>query len=79
MYPNVKSVRPIENYHLELVYDNDEIRVFDLNPYLNIGRFKELRDTEIFNNVRVSFDSIAWQNGIDIDPETLFSKSKKVN
>jgi hypothetical protein len=37
-----------------------------------------LRDISIFNTVKVSFDSIEWENEADIDPEILYQYSEKV-
>ena len=75
MYWAVKSVKPIEDYKLMLVFENQEVRVFDVSSYLNIGKFKELRDRVLFNSVKVSFDSIEWANKLDFDPEFLYDKS----
>jgi hypothetical protein len=32
-------------------------------------------ETNCFKDVRASFDSIAWKNGQDFSPETLYLKS----
>ncbi|MGL5717819.1 MAG: DUF2442 domain-containing protein, partial [Paraclostridium sp.] len=45
------------------------------NPYLDKGIFQELKNENIFNAVKVSFDSIEWPNEADIDPETLYEDS----
>jgi len=78
MYLAVKSVRPIKNYNLILTFENGEKRQFDMNPYLNNGIFSELQDESIFNLVLVSFDTIGWENGADIDPEMLYELSQKI-
>ncbi|MBI5607093.1 MAG: DUF2442 domain-containing protein [Deltaproteobacteria bacterium] len=44
MYPQVKSVTPLENYRLLLQFGNGEEKVFDVAPYLNIGKFADQRD-----------------------------------
>jgi hypothetical protein len=72
MYWTVKSVTPLANYWLHLTFENGEQRYFDMKPLLDTGVFKALRDTEMFCTVRVAFDSIAWNNEIDIAPETLY-------
>ena len=46
-----------------------------MKPYLDIGKFKELKDKKLFDTVRVSFDTIEWDNGLDFDPEVLYEKS----
>jgi len=76
MYLSVKKVKPLSNYNLELTFENKEIRIFDIKPYLNTGLFKKLKDEKYFNMVKVSYDTIEWPNGVDLDPEILYKKSK---
>ena len=71
MYLAVKEVKPIDNYKLILTFENNEVKIFDMIPYLDKGIFQELKDENLFKAVKVSFDSIEWPNEADIDPETL--------
>ncbi len=75
MYFAVTAVTPLENYRLALKFKNGEEKVFDMKPYLETGIFKELKDEAVFKTVKVSFDTVEWDNQADIDPETLFSDS----
>ena len=75
MYLPVKGVKPLDGYKLQVKFKNGEEKIFDLTPYLNIGKFAELRDIPLFNSVTVKFDSIEWANHIDIDPEFLYANS----
>jgi hypothetical protein len=74
----IKSVQAIPDYNLILTFQNGEKRQFDMNPYLNIGISRELRDIAKFNTVHISFDSIKWENEGDLDPEILYKQSKKM-
>ncbi len=76
MYHGVKSVKATEDYRLILRFDNDERRVFDVRPLLSTGRFRELSSPEAFRKVRVAFDTIEWENGLDLDPEYLYERSR---
>lgn len=76
MYLAIKDVKPLDNYHLFLKFENGEEKIFDLKPYLEIGKFQELKDKELFKSVKVCFDSIEWANQLDLDPELLYEKSK---
>lgn len=78
MNPGVKSARPLADYRLFLVFDNGESRVFDVNPWLSKGAFRELRDEALFRTVRVSFDTVEWANGCDLCPELLYAESRVV-
>ena len=79
MYLAVKEVQPINNYNLILTFENGEKRRFDMNPYLDKGIVQELRDISKFNTVRLSFDTIEWDNEADLDPEVLYNYSIKIN
>ena len=78
MYLAVKDVKPQEGYKLLLTFENQEVRIFDVSRYLEIGKFQQLKDTTRFNSVKVSFDSIEWANRLDLDPEILYNKSIKI-
>lgn len=78
MYRGIVSVEVKENYKLSLCFDNGEKRIFDAKPILSYGRFKELTDVNRFKNVRISFDTIEWDNGLDLDPEYLYAKSREI-
>ena len=75
MYLSVKEVKPLSNYNLLLKFDNNEERIFDVKPYLEIGKFQELKDKKLFKSVKICFDSIEWDNQLDLDPELLYQKS----
>jgi len=76
MYLAIKKVKPLSNYKLELTFENKEKRIFDVKPYLDTGLFKALKNENIFKAVKISYDSIGWPNGADLDPEILYEKSK---
>ncbi len=72
MNPRVKTVKPHPDYTLTLIFTNGESRLFDVNPYLDKGIFRELRDKSLFNTVRPFLGSIQWKNGQDFCPDTLY-------
>jgi len=78
MYLSVIDVKALDDYQLLLKFENKEEKIFDVNPYLEIGKFQELKNKKLFKTVRVSFDSIEWDNQLDLDPELLYQKSKAV-
>lgn len=78
MYPSVKNVIPAEDYLLSIDFDNGEKRILDMKPYLDFGVFQRLKERRAFNRVRVSFDTIEWESGIDLDPEFVYRKSQQV-
>ncbi|MFP4549098.1 MAG: DUF2442 domain-containing protein [Fidelibacterota bacterium] len=79
MYFSVIKVEPLKDYKLLLTFENNEKKIFDVNPYLNIGRYSELKNSSLFKSVGISFDTIKWNNEIDFDPEFLYSNSKAID
>lgn len=77
MYPAVKNVTPSEGYLLSIDFDNGESGVLDMKPYLEFGVFQRLKERNAFNRVHVSFDTIEWEPGIDLDPEFVYHKSQR--
>ena len=71
----VISVEALENYNLLLTFKTGEKKIYDMKPHLDGGIFKELKDKNLFRKVRVSFDTIEWENGADFDPEVLYQYS----
>ena len=58
MYLSIKKVQSLPNYKLELTFENNEVKIFDVKPYLNMGMFKTLKKIEkrqtLFLNVNLS-------------------------
>lgn len=75
MYLAVKDVKPLADYKLLLTFSNDEVRILDMSPYLNKGIYAQLKNIDVFNAVRISFDTIEWPNVADIDPEFVYDES----
>jgi hypothetical protein len=78
MYPAVREVTPNEDFSLKLVLDNGEKRLLDMKPYLDFGVFKKIQNYEAFRRARVSFDTIEWDEGVDLDPEFVYEKSTPI-
>jgi hypothetical protein len=75
MTPKIISVKPVDDYQIEIIYHNKEKRVLNIKPLLKKGKFSELKDKAFFDSARVSFDTIEWSNGIVIDPEDIYKTS----
>ena len=71
---DVKTVRPLENHRLYLELEDGRKGMFDLNPYLDHGVFRELRDVHYFNQVGIVMGAVTWPHEQDIAPETLVAE-----
>jgi hypothetical protein len=76
MNPYVDSVRPLDDYYLEIVFDNGERRIFDAKPYLYRGIFVRLENRAVFEAARVVAGSVEWPGGLDLSYDTLYVESQ---
>jgi hypothetical protein len=60
MYIVVSQVRPLEDYKLLLTFKHGEQGIFDVTPYLSMGKYAELRDEALFNSTAVRFDTVEF-------------------
>lgn len=72
------EVKALEDYQLKLTFDNGKIKIKDMKPYLDKGIFKKLKDIKVFNNVRIKYGTISWENDIDICADSLYETSKTI-
>lgn len=81
MLPKIKNVKVLPNYVLELIYENNTVKYFSVEPYLNYTVYKPLADIDFLKTVIVKYNNLVWgkEEDIDFDPYTLFTESKKVN
>jgi len=76
MCPAVTSVIPHEDFTLAIVFENGQEGALDMKPYLGFGVFAKLRNYDLFKQVRVVFDTVEWECGVDLDPEFVSQKCK---
>ena len=74
--PVVVSVSNEEDYTLSVAFESGEKGLLDMKPYLDFGIFRKIRDPKVFETVHVSFDTIAWESGADLDPEFVYEKCR---
>lgn len=75
MNPRVKAVKPNSDYSITIQFTNDEVRRFDVKPYLDKGFFQDLKEMSEFNSVKPFLGSVQWQGGQDFCPDTLYEES----
>ena len=78
MNPHVKGARALDDYELEVSFENGESRRFDVKPYLDRGIFVRLRNLALFQAVRVVAGSVEWPGGLDLSYETLYVAGRPI-
>jgi len=73
--PRVVDVKASEDYTLIVTFDNGEVRIFDVKPYLDRGIFVELKNPVYFKTVKVIAGTVSWNDKQDFCPDTVYLKS----
>ncbi len=75
----VTGVLPLENYKLQLSFNDGSGGVVDIAGLLGSfhGVFEPLKDPDYFRRVAVDPESgtVTWPNQVDLDPEVLYSEA----
>jgi hypothetical protein len=77
MYPSVSKVKAGQDYTLQIEFDNGESGILDMKPYLDFGVFQKLKNVQTFQSAKIAFDTVEWDNGIDLDPEFVYEHCQK--
>ena len=76
----VISVKPLENYSLEIEFEDGLRKVIDIHPFIGEGISAALRDEAYFRQVKLEDGGgIAWDNGYDFCPNFLRDDVPAVN
>ena len=72
MLPSVTKAKYIREYLIEVKFNDGTKKVIDFGPWLTGPIFKPLKNKDCFKKFFVDGPTIAWPNGADIAPETLY-------
>jgi hypothetical protein len=69
----VKSFKIVDDYVLEVKFDDGISQRIDFRPVLSGELYGPLQDLSLFNQVKVDLEvhTLVWPNGADFDPATL--------
>ena len=73
MFLEISKAEYLDNYRIELTFNNGEIKTVDLQNELNGSVYKPLRQLDYFRNFSVPYNTVEWSNGADYAPEYLYS------
>lgn len=74
-FQEVKNIEYRGEYIYYICFDDGVAGVLDFSEFLGKGPvFKALQNPILFNQAIVAGGTIAWPNGADIAPETLYEK-----
>ncbi|MBN2590271.1 MAG: DUF2442 domain-containing protein [Sedimentisphaerales bacterium] len=71
----VTEIKYQSDYCYTIVFDDGIKGVVDFEEYLTKGPvFEPLKELDFFKKATIEGGTIAWPNGADIAPETLYNK-----
>jgi len=74
----ITRIKHMEGYRYHIVFDDGTRGEVDFAEYLDKGPvFEPLRDLEFFKQARIEGGTIAWSNGADIAPESLYGRIER--
>lgn len=73
--PKVTGVRALDQYVLEVRFEDGESRRVDIEPLLFGEMFEPLRDPAVFRTAALDpeLGTVVWPNGADLSPEFLYA------
>ena len=64
------------DYRIHLIFSDNSEATVDFSQWLDGPVFEPLKDREYFHRFFIDGGTVAWPNGADIAPETLYEEAK---
>jgi len=72
MLPSVTKAKYVKDYLIEVKFNDGTKKTIDFKAWLDGPIFEPLRNKEYFKKFFIDGPTLAWPNGADIAPETLY-------
>lgn len=70
--PTARKVEALDDFQLQINFDNGECKRFDVKPYIQGSWYGELKDPLYFKRVFVNGYTVEWPNGQDLCPDEIY-------
>ena len=72
----IRAADYVEDYKIHVTFSSGESGTIDFREVIYNDKrpiFRELNDIAKFRQFKVDFDTIVWENGLDLAPEFLYN------
>ncbi|PLS25943.1 DUF2442 domain-containing protein [Bifidobacterium imperatoris] len=76
--PEVVEALPLEDYWIEVRFNDGRHGVFNMQPYLGRPAFAKLKDVEVFNQLFIRDGVVCWSEDLDIATERMWTDCEPV-
>jgi hypothetical protein len=74
-FNKIIELQYIDGYVYYIKFDNGVNKKLDFSEYLSRGGvFDVFKNKDLFKQAKIDGGTIAWSNGLDIAPETIYNK-----
>jgi len=79
MFLHITEAKPLDNYRVEVTFNDGKRGIADLSSVLHDGVFEFLRDPAEFARLSVDpeLETLVWPNGVDLAPEFVYFQAFK--
>jgi hypothetical protein len=80
MLHTVKKAQYLEEYKIQLSFNDKSVKIVDLSKMLKNAKnmLLPLRDVDYFRQVKCDGTTLIWPNGVDLCPDVLYRMGKSV-
>ncbi|MCL1823528.1 MAG: DUF2442 domain-containing protein [Oscillospiraceae bacterium] len=76
---SVKKVKATDDYKLFLEFSTGEQKIYDATDLIKEDNiFKQLNDISLFKQAHIDYETVVWNDIINIAPEFLYDKSIEI-
>ncbi len=75
--PSLVRAEHVAGFQVRLIFDDGIEGVVDFREWLDGPVFEQLKSQAYFQRFFIDGGTIAWPNGADIAPETLYEQARK--
>jgi hypothetical protein len=79
MNPKAINIKYKSPYQFVITFDNNEKKIFDIQPYLNYPVYKKLQNESFCSSAKIRDGIVFWNEEIDMDPDRLYLESSQLN